>query len=69
MVPRHPLNMKLGALPSGFVTDAVRRWVRSTLAAKGTRMCKKILCVGLLRSPFTALDFPEPLRGNTNQGL
>lgn len=68
-MPRYPFYMKLGALPSGFVTDALRRWVTSTLAAKGTRVCKKLLCVGLLRSPFTALDFPEPLRGNTSQGL
>lgn len=43
------------------VTDALRRWFKSTLAAEETRVCKKLLCVGLLRSPFTALDFPEPL--------
>lgn len=61
--------MKMGALPSGLVTSALGRWVKGTLAAKGMRVCKKLLCVGLLRSPFTALDFPEPLWGNTSQGF
>lgn len=53
-----------GAL--GFVTDTLRREVKSTLAAEGTEVCEKLLCVGLLRSPSTALDFPEPLQGSSS---
>lgn len=60
--------MKSSALPSGFVRDALR-WVKSTLAAQGTRVHKELLGMGILRSPSTALDFPEPLQGSTSQGL
>lgn len=60
--------MKSGAPPSGFVPD-VLRWVKSTLAAQGIRVHEELLGVGLLRSPFTALDFPEPLQGSTRQNL
>lgn len=37
MVPGHPFYLQSGALPSGFVTDTLRGWVQSTLAAKGTK--------------------------------
>lgn len=45
--------MKSGALPSCFVTDALGRWVKSTLAAKGTRYLRNYCAgvgMGLLRS-------------------
>lgn len=35
--PRCLFCMKSGALLLGTVTDTLRRWVKSTLAAKGTR--------------------------------
>uniref|UniRef100_A0A8D0WDS7 Carbonic anhydrase n=1 Tax=Sus scrofa TaxID=9823 RepID=A0A8D0WDS7_PIG len=45
--------MKSGALPSCFVTDALGRWVKSTLAAKGTGYLRNYCAgvgMGLLRS-------------------
>ena len=44
VVPRCLFCMKLGALLLGTVTDTLRRWVKSTLAAKGTR-CMRSHCV------------------------
>lgn len=60
--------IKSNALPSGFARDTLR-WVKSTLAAQGTRVHEELLGVGLLRSPSTVLDFPEPLQRSTSQGL
>ena len=37
VVPRCLFRMKSGALALGTVTHALRRWVKSTLAAKGAR--------------------------------
>lgn len=37
VVPRCLFRMKSGALALGIVTHALRRWVKSTLAAKGAR--------------------------------
>lgn len=40
-----PIFYEVRWLPSGFVIDALRNWVKSTLATKGTRVCKKLLSV------------------------
>lgn len=59
VVPRCGFCVKLGALPLGFVSSALRRWVKSTLAAKGTRVCEELLCVVCRGLPS----------GKHNQGL